>query len=365
MDKISLDIFNILSILSIFASVLFVVQLNVLKKKTAANRYLSIFLIAIATIVVFFLILDLNWSSVAMTILPLLLFAVLSLGPLLWLSINSAVGGEKVRVIKHFILPICTATIIAGLLGAVYNVADKQLLILLKNLLTYITIAALSVFFIGQNAFYIWRSFGLYKKHLDRIEQYFSYTEKVDLKWLKLLVFGYLGFVVCLIFSNLLDDIWSDILFHVILFSYIVYSGYNAFKFEPVVYDFPADEKEDLENAKSDFFKELNDQLMNAMRTDKLFLDEALTIHSLATKLGTNSKYLSQLINTEYNKSFVVFINEYRIENAKQLLLDGSSNNLTIEAIGYESGFKSKSAFNAAFKKFTNKTPSAFLKNKR
>ena len=60
--------------------------------------------------------------------------------------------------------------------------------------------------------------------------------------------------------------------------------------------------------------------------------------------------------------NFVSFVNSYRIAEAKKLLLDPNKYNLTIEAIGNESGFKSKSAFNGAFKKITGMTPSAFVK---
>jgi YesN/AraC family two-component response regulator len=116
---------------------------------------------------------------------------------------------------------------------------------------------------------------------------------------------------------------------------------------------------------KSDFFVQLKKSLEVLMLKDKLYLNDALTIHSLATILQTNSKYLSQLINTEFNKSFVVYINEFRVEEAKKLLLDESNKHLTIEAIGYESGFKSKSAFNSVFKKNTGETPSSFLKKRK
>ena len=65
-----------------------------------------------------------------------------------------------------------------------------------------------------------------------------------------------------------------------------------------------------------------------------------------------------------YQQNFVTFINAYRIEYAKNLLNNPEKNNLTIEAIGQGSGFKSKSAFNNAFKKITGINPSDFKRNK-
>ena len=67
-----------------------------------------------------------------------------------------------------------------------------------------------------------------------------------------------------------------------------------------------------------------------------------------------------KLINDNLHKNFTDYINEYRIEEAKQLIQDNSL--YTIEAIGNQSGFNSKSAFYKAFKKITNTTPAKFKK---
>jgi AraC-like DNA-binding protein len=50
------------------------------------------------------------------------------------------------------------------------------------------------------------------------------------------------------------------------------------------------------------------------------------------------------------------------VEYAKKALKKDENRLLTIESIGEASGFKSKSSFNAAFKKFTGQTPSDYLK---
>jgi YesN/AraC family two-component response regulator len=142
----------------------------------------------------------------------------------------------------------------------------------------------------------------------------------------------------------------------------------NALKYEPV-FSVELDEIEntkenDIEalDLKNDFFVELKRLLEIAMVKEKVYLDDALTIHSLAAQLKTNRKYLSQLINTEFKKSFVVFVNEYRVAEAKELLKSEENRAFTIEAIGYKAGFKSKSAFNTVFKKISGETPSSFLK---
>ena len=74
--------------------------------------------------------------------------------------------------------------------------------------------------------------------------------------------------------------------------------------------------------------------------------------------MNISSHELSRLINENLNSSFTEFINEYRVEEAKQLIAINA--NYTIEAIGNQSGFNSKSAFYKAFKTYTGTTPAKF-----
>ena len=72
--------------------------------------------------------------------------------------------------------------------------------------------------------------------------------------------------------------------------------------------------------------------------------------------------HLSQIINQEFGKNFFDLINSYRIEKSKLLMKDSNTANLTLEAIGLQSGFGSASSFYRSFKKQTGITPNAFLK---
>jgi AraC-like DNA-binding protein/tetratricopeptide (TPR) repeat protein len=102
-------------------------------------------------------------------------------------------------------------------------------------------------------------------------------------------------------------------------------------------------------------------QLKTIMETDKLFLRSDLTLSELARKLNTNTSYLSKVINDITQQNFSNYLNQYRIEEACKILSEPGSRNLTIEGIAQTVGFNSKSAFNAAFKKIKNATPSEYL----
>ncbi len=103
-------------------------------------------------------------------------------------------------------------------------------------------------------------------------------------------------------------------------------------------------------------------QLYELMDTEELYRDPLLSRLDLATRLGTNEGYLSQIINQETNKSIIQFVNEYRIEAAKKLLHNPVFNKYSVEAIGLEAGFKSKSAFYSTFKMSMGMSPGAFRK---
>jgi AraC-like DNA-binding protein len=103
-------------------------------------------------------------------------------------------------------------------------------------------------------------------------------------------------------------------------------------------------------------------QLIKVMEQKELYKNPFLSRLDLATELNISEGYLSQIINQELNKPLTQFINEYRIGEAKKLLQDPSFDKYSIEAIGMEAGFKSRSAFYTTFKSHTALSPGKFRK---
>ena len=98
------------------------------------------------------------------------------------------------------------------------------------------------------------------------------------------------------------------------------------------------------------------------LEKEKPYLDPEISVEKLAAMLDTPKHHLSQVINQRLNKNFYEFINEKRVLEAKNLLLDTNKQHYTIAAIAYQSGFNSISSFNEVFKKYTSQTPSEFRK---
>jgi len=102
--------------------------------------------------------------------------------------------------------------------------------------------------------------------------------------------------------------------------------------------------------------------LHSLMSEKKMYTDANLKLNDVAGELKILPHYLSQFLNDNLKQSFSMFVNEYRIEEAKKLLV--TKNTYTTEAIGYECGFNSKSTFFTTFKKITGSTPASY-RNKR
>ena len=102
--------------------------------------------------------------------------------------------------------------------------------------------------------------------------------------------------------------------------------------------------------------------LQDYMKESTPYLDPSLTLFSLAKQLNLPSKELSVLINHTMGLHFFDFVNEYRINYAKELLLNQKRQDLTVLEILYDAGFNSKSSFNTEFKKRTGVTPTEYRK---
>jgi AraC-like DNA-binding protein len=103
-------------------------------------------------------------------------------------------------------------------------------------------------------------------------------------------------------------------------------------------------------------------QLLDFMDEEKPYRDGDLTIQKLAEMLSIQVNHLSQVINEKLGQNFFDFVNAYRVKEVQKLLVDPAKKHYTILAIAEEVGFRSKSAFNAVFKKHTSMTPTEFRK---
>lgn len=100
--------------------------------------------------------------------------------------------------------------------------------------------------------------------------------------------------------------------------------------------------------------------ILEKFENEKLYLSQDLTLRQLSCLLNIRHQTLSRIINEHFNMNFPEFLNSYRIKYCCDLMKLEKYRNEKIAALAYQSGFNSISAFNAAFRKFTNHSPKEY-----
>lgn len=138
--------------------------------------------------------------------------------------------------------------------------------------------------------------------------------------------------------------------------------------------DFQEKENESTKNNKTPISKtddigigeELIEQILkklNSFEKEKGFLKPNITVQSLSIVFETNTKYLSKIVNSYRNKSFIQYINDLRIDYAlENLKKDSKLRKYTIQALALEFGFNSAESFSSAFYKKSGIKPAYFIK---
>ncbi len=253
------------------------------------------------------------------------------------------------------------------------------------------TMGIMSAYFIvgvAYSMYYMILTIRLAQKHKDKILNYISSTENYLLMWIKQ---GSIAYLILLIFISLLYIFESNSFFTLILVSLFNAAIIYWFSYKALMQRFikVSRMKESEVNEDNLFKKEIDkehyesqkqeeyieevvpqekgltlEKLTSYIDSSRCYLQTNLTIFDVAIGLDTSIRDVSNVINNEAHLKFNSFINRFRVEKSKLLLLDKKYANLSIEGIGIEVGFKSKSAFYRAFKHFENMTPGQFNPNK-
>ncbi len=108
--------------------------------------------------------------------------------------------------------------------------------------------------------------------------------------------------------------------------------------------------------------RRLAERLEADVRAGQWYLDNDVTLDTLATNLGVKRHHLSQILNQELAASFYTFINRLRVQHARALL---ESTGRTVLDIAYASGYNNKASFYKAFRDIAGMTPSAYRQRHR
>ena len=106
--------------------------------------------------------------------------------------------------------------------------------------------------------------------------------------------------------------------------------------------------------------KILAEKIESLLKYEKIYHETSYSRSDLAKELGISEMQTSKIINQHFKKSFPQLLNEHRIEDAKNWLINTDEN---ISVIYQEVGFNSLPSFNRVFKDMLGETPSQFRKN--
>lgn len=240
-------------------------------------------------------------------------------------------------------------------------------------------------------------SIRLLRDHRRRIPERFSYSEKISLDWLRYTIMGTLFVYVVwapaelliLIMPSAVAYQWHNAILHLSMVILIYTLGWIGLR-QPAIFtskevpsptpsedeDVPEiEETSPLDDADShnrskysrsalspELARALIDETHSLMDQDQLFLDSRLSLAMLAERLKVSTNYLSQAINQQTDMNFFDFVNSYRIRHAKTELDQSEKSAIDI---AMDSGFNSKSAFYAAFRKHQQMTPGQYRQRQR
>ena len=102
---------------------------------------------------------------------------------------------------------------------------------------------------------------------------------------------------------------------------------------------------------------ELGDKILKIILLEKKYKDKDYSAKKLAEDLGTNTRYISAVVNVKFHMNYTSFVNKYRIDEAMSILIDRRYQNLTMEDISDMVGFSNRQSFYASFFKINGCTP--------
>lgn len=310
------------------------------KKKNFANYFLSLLLLVLSIRIIKSIFFYFN-PDLSNIFIQIGLSACILIGPFLFLYLKSYTEDKKPNWIIHVIPYLAAITI----LGYVYPYVEHRAI--------WSTWIIKTIY--SQWLIYIIISFKYLQPTIQKIKRKES-VKKIDV-WLLSIYLGvtliWLAYSTAAYTSYIVGALSFTFIFYLIILL-LIYRNSKESDFSP--------EKEKYKNKEID--KEtllLIEQKLSIIIEKELFINPNFNLEEASKELKITKHLLSQYVNEIVGKSFSSLIKEYRVEKAKKLL--ETEKNYSIESLGYDSGFNSKSTFFTAFKKITGLTPAEYQKS--
>lgn len=107
---------------------------------------------------------------------------------------------------------------------------------------------------------------------------------------------------------------------------------------------------------------ELKEKILDIILIQKKYKDKDYSAKQLAEDLGTNTRYISAVVNVRFHMNYTSFVNKFRIDEAMAMLSDKRFDSFNMEEISDMVGFSTRQSFYASFYKITGTTPREYRK---
>lgn len=310
------------------------------KKKIFSNYFLSLLMLVLSIRIVksVFFYFNPNLSNI---FIQIGLSACILIGPFLYLYLKPHTKDTKENGIKH-IVPYLTAITITGYFYPYVEHKPIWQMWIVK-----------AIYF--QWLVYIILSLQYMRPIIQKLKEK-ERLKKIDVWSLSI----YLGVAIIWLAYNIAA--YTSYIIGALSFTFVLYLIVLLLVFRNSNQSNFFQEKEKYKNKEIDAeMRSLIEQKLALIVEKELYLNPSFSLEDAAKELKVSRHILSQYLNEILGKSFSNLIKEYRIEKAKRLL--ENEKNFTLESLGYESGFNSKSTFFTTFKKTTGLTPAEYQKS--
>jgi AraC-like DNA-binding protein len=298
---------------------------------------------------------------------PILSSSFLLFNPAFFLYVKSLVNGNfKLRWIQLLhLFPYLFFKIVAYLVQEPYEINTY----FVPNTTLWFRVA-FGVATIVSWIFYNYATAITVVKHRKSLENEFSTIENyLKIGWLFFIIIFYnlycLALVVIgiLIVFHRLDVVPVHVFNYSILLALIYILSFYGLKqrmlFAKAPAIAPVDERYRYSGLAAEKKENIRLLLMKYFEKEKPYLNPELNMNMLAEALGVPKHQLTEVLNSDIGKNFFRFVNEFRVEAVKEKLKH-NKRNYSVEAIGYECGFNSKSTFYTVFKQIAGVAPAEF-----
>lgn len=231
----------------------------------------------------------------------------------------------------------------------------------------------------GYNGFVIY----LVEKNKGRIQGTYSLIERRTLWWVNVaagstILIGLLSIVPYMEINETGYSISKETPVFIVYSLFLIVIGYFGYRQRPLGADEPlvdlATQKPTVEKQETadgaakykrsgltqEMAEDIKRKIVESVESGKLYLNPDLNIYDLSKTSNIPTHHITEVLNQHMQRNFYDFINSYRVDEAKRLLKSRDHRNFTLEVIGYDAGFNSRSSFYNYFKKTVGMTPLEF-----